>query len=284
MTKYIFLNLKRFDIETNYGGVNSIAPAADWGGHIARSIDRELRSFDDNRYRFPVFFPEAHIILAHTALEADSRIELGSQSVHYADTAKNGNFGAFTSLRTANSMKQIGCSWTIIGHSEERRYLLEVLASAQVFGDTAVKAVHEILKGKIRAARQTGLSVLYCIGETAAQTHCRTEVLKNQIEEGLKDIDADQIVLAYEPIWAIGPGKAVPSADEIRSIARLVKSMIQLPLVYGGGLKHENAASIGAIRELDGGLIALTQFSGVIGFYPDQYAEIIRLYDKGVQQ
>ena len=87
------------------------------------------------------------------------------------------------------------------------------------------------------------------------------------------------MVVAYEPVWSIGPGKKPADRDYIQKIARFVKSHAPgLELVYGGGLKAENAAMLASIPEVDGGLIALTRFSGEIGFYPEEYLEIIRLY------
>nr|HML45187.1 triose-phosphate isomerase [Clostridia bacterium] len=84
---------------------------------------------------------------------------------------------------------------------------------------------------------------------------------------------------AYEPVWAIGPGKQPPDAATIAEAARFIKERAgNCPVVYGGGLKADNAAMLAAIPEIDGGLIALTRFSGKIGFYPEEFLEIIRLY------
>ena len=87
------------------------------------------------------------------------------------------------------------------------------------------------------------------------------------------------MVIAYEPIWSIGPGKAPADKPYITKIARFVKQRTGgLDVVYGGGLKQDNAAMLASIDEIDGGLIALTRFSGEIGFYPDEYLDIIRRY------
>ena len=86
-------------------------------------------------------------------------------------------------------------------------------------------------------------------------------------------------VIAYEPIWSIGPGKTPADKPYIEKIARFVKEQTGgLDVVYGGGLKADNAAMLSSIGDIDGGLIALTRFSGEIGFYPEEYLEIIRLY------
>ena len=81
------------------------------------------------------------------------------------------------------------------------------------------------------------------------------------------------------PIWSIGPGKTPADKPYIEKIARFVKERTGgLDVVYGGGLKADNAAMLASIADIDGGLIALTRFSGEIGFYPEEYLEIIRLY------
>ena len=88
-----------------------------------------------------------------------------------------------------------------------------------------------------------------------------------------------RVVIAYEPVWSIGPGKTPADKPYIQKIARFVKERTGgLPVVYGGGLKKDNAQMLASIDEIDGGLIALTRFTGEIGFYPEEYIEIIRTY------
>ena len=96
---------------------------------------------------------------------------------------------------------------------------------------------------------------------------------------GLDGVDKSKIVIGYEPVWSIGPGKTPADKDYITKIARFVKERTGgMDVVYGGGLKADNAAMLASIDEIDGGLIALTRFQGEIGFYPEEYLEIIRLY------
>lgn len=269
--KYIFLNLKRFDIPKQLGGVNSIAPAEDWAGCITRSVRTELAGYGDEA-EFAVFFPEAHILSA--AREGTGNLRLGCQGVHREDVAPGGNFGAFTTMRTAKSMRAIGCDWTIIGHCEERR---ELHALADAFGgDHSV--VDTLLNAEVLSAQAAGLKVLFCVGENTEETDRRGQVLRTQLTAGLRGADLDRVVIGYEPLWAIGPGRPVPSAEDISAAAGCIKDIVTCPVVYGGGLKQANAGMLASVPEIDGGLIALTRFSGDIGFYPDEYLEIIRLY------
>lgn len=275
--KYIFLNLKRFDIPPELGGVNRLAPMPKWGGAVVTGVQEKLCPLV-KECRFPIFFPEAHILTAAAALMPDSPVELGCQGVFRQDTAVGGNFGAFTTGRTAHAAAAMGCRWTMIGHCEERRDKAGILAEA---GVTDNAAVNRILNQEVRRAAEAGLSVLYCIGETAEESPRRDEVLREQLTIGLEGVDTagGKVVIAYEPVWAIGPGKTPPGKEFIQDVAQVIKGITGgLPVVYGGGLKTDNAAMLASIPEMDGGLIALTRFAGEIGFYPEEYIQIIRTY------
>lgn len=285
MSKYIFVNLKRFDISPHRGGVNRLAPMAGWAPAIVTTLEQGLGS-DEHRsgeMSYAVFFPEAHLLGASLASDPRSphQVQIGCQSVFSLDTEAGKNFGAFTTSLVANAAVELGCSWTIIGHSEERAKMLNLLEAGGADPHRARQAINRQLNLQVHAALNAGLRVLFCIGERSDEVDRTREVLHSQLTEGLASVDPSQVVIAYEPIWAIGPGKTPPDAATIRDLAILVKELYPAPLVYGGGLKEENAQAIGAIEELDGGLIALTRFSGEIGFYPDEYLKIVRLYCKG---
>ncbi len=274
--KFIFLNLKRFDIPKEFGGVNSIAPMKNWAAHIVNNTQNNLQKYNADDVEFVMFFPEAHLIGAVDALCENSPVKVGCQGVFRDDTAVGGNFGAFTTNRTANAAKAIGCGGTIIGHCEERRDKLGIMQEAGV-ADT--DAVNRLLNKEIKCAINAGLKVLYCIGETSEEQPKWQDTLRRQLEIGLDGVDMTKVAIAYEPVWAIGPGKTPPQADYIQMIAKFVKEVTNgLPVVYGGGLKVDNAEMLASIPEIDGGLIALTRFSGEIGFYPDEYLEIIKTY------
>lgn len=277
--KYLYLNLKRFDVASEHGGVNHNPALLDWAPDIIRQVQpalgqlRQAESVD-----FVAFLPEAHLIPALKALDGQRGLAIGCQSVHDEDIAPGGNFGAFTSLRPAQSMAQLGIGHTIIGHFEERKYL------GQIYGDLGqyyVAPLNQRLNRQIKCAQAAGMKVLYCVGENLDQRDQWQSHIQEQLEIGLSGVDRSQIVIAYEPIWAIGPGKTPASGQEIEEVAAFIKSVVpDVPVIYGGGLKAENAAEIAQLASVDGGLIALTRFSGDIGFYPDEYLKIIDTYLK----
>ena len=274
--KHLYLNLKRFDVPVEFGGVNRLAGVAEWGGYIVSSTQEALAKYDPSEVEFAQFFPEAHILGAAAAKNAGSPIKIGCQGVHRADTAVGGNFGAFTTLRPASAARALGCEYVIIGHCEERNFYNDT------FAETGVKdpsATNRILNQEILRATERGLRVLYCIGEKSEEQPQWEEVLGKQLDEGLAGVDKSRVVIGYEPVWSIGPGKTPAGKDYITMIARFVKERTGgMDVVYGGGLKTDNAEMLASIAEIDGGLIALTRFSGEIGWYPNEYLDIIRLY------
>jgi len=274
--KHIFLNLKRFDVPVAFGGVNRIAPIHEWGAYIVKNTQEHLKKYDLREVEFVQYFPEAHLLQAAAARCENSPVQVGCQSVYRMNTAVGGNFGAFTSNRPVSAMKAMDVNYTIIGHCEERNDKMGILAEA---GVTDTKAVNRILNQEIKLAAASGMKVLYCIGEKDSELDRWDEVLREQLEIGLEGIDKSQVVIGYEPIWSIGPGKTPAGKEYITKIARFVKEVTGgIDVVYGGGLKVDNAEMLASIEEIDGGLIALTRFQGEIGFYPDEYIEIIRTY------
>ena len=274
--KHIFLNLKRFDVPVEYGGVNRLSSLNDWAKTIVSSTQDGLRKYDPQEVEFVQYFPEAHLLSAISVLQDDSPVKVGCQSIYRYDTAVGGNFGAFTTNRPASSMAALGVNNVIIGHCEERNDKFDILQKA---GINNSEVVNQILNDEIKCAINRGMSVLYCIGEKQEELDNWQEVLKQQIEIGLKDVDKTKVVIGYEPVWSIGPGKTPADKEYITKIARYVKEITGgIDVVYGGGLKVDNAQMLASIQEIDGGLIALTRFSGEIGFYPDEYLEIIQTY------
>lgn len=273
--KHLYLNLKRFDVPVELGGVNRIAPIETWGSYIVKNTQEALKKYAADEAEFVQFFPEAHILSAVGAKSADSPVKVGCQGIYRMDTEVNG-FGAFTTNCPAAAAKAMGVGTVLIGHCEERNDKMGILSEAGV-QDPA--AVNRILNQEIKLAISRGMNVLYCIGEKSEEQEQWEDVLGAQLEIGLEGVDKSKVVIGYEPIWSIGPGKTPADKPYITKIAKFVKEKTGgLDVVYGGGLKVDNAQMLASIEEIDGGLIALTRFSGEIGFYPDEYLEIIRTY------
>ncbi|MBD3378299.1 triose-phosphate isomerase [candidate division KSB1 bacterium] len=175
-------------------------------------------------------------------------IGVGAQNLHWE--AK----GAFTGEISADMLRSVGCQYVIIGHSERRQY----------FGET-----DETVNKRIKAALAAGLVPIVCVGETLEEREAdkTQEVVETQITGAYRDIssnDAENMVVAYEPVWAIGTGKvATPQqAQEVHAYIRsLLKTVYSekvaetVRIQYGGSMKPGNAAELLANPDVDGGLI-----------------------------
>lgn len=306
--KRIFVNLKRFDVPKAFGGICTMDDPKAWiQWVIAESVQYGLGKTDGVDVVF--LLPESLIISARERLadypqRETQGIHIGCQGVFREDVRPGGNFGAFTTNRPAAAVKAIGCTWVIIGHSEERKDKLGIIERFEPacwrnesLQAIAIKTVNSIINEEVRCALEAGLNVLLCIGETAEergeggleeQKPRIQKVLKTQLEQSLKDISAQEfqgrITIGYEPVWAIGPGKVPPGAEYIGFVSAYIRSVTKelfgfaLPVVYGGGLKEENAAVIAGIDTVDGGLVALTKFTGDIAFEPKGLKAIIDKY------
>jgi triosephosphate isomerase len=177
-----------------------------------------------------------------------STIGLGAQNLHWEPK------GAFTGEAAANMVKEF-CGYVIIGHSERRTY----------FGETDAT-----VNKKLRAALQADLTPIVCVGETLDQYESKqtAEVVQRQIAAGLADIDpanATRIVIAYEPVWAIGTGKASSAenanyvhGEVIRpALAKLfgTEKALAMRIQYGGSVTAANAAELFAMSDIDGALV-----------------------------
>jgi triosephosphate isomerase len=188
-----------------------------------------------------------------------TRIGLAAQDLFYEDR------GAYTGEISPVMLTDIGCSHVIIGHSERRIY----------FGET-----NEIVNKKIRAARRHGLEVIFCIGESLSEREAGMtfDVLKRQINEGLRDVSPDGLIIAYEPVWAIGTGKtATPDqAQEAHEAIRKTLSHLYgepakgLRILYGGSVTPENADVLMACPDVDGALV------GGASLKADSFAGIVK--------
>lgn len=306
--KTVFVNLKRFDVPRSMGGLCP-ADSDSWITDILqRCVARRPGRLSNLRIVW--ILPESLIPTARKCLDSFSAgerqgIGIGCQSVFRHDVVPGGNFGALTSAFPAAAARALGCDTALIGHSEERRDKQEILeelsGSIPGGGVSAVRAAtNRLLNRQVHRALERELDVLFCVGETAEErgggtlTAQRTRVeaaLQEQIEQGLVGIgpylDKRDIVIGYEPVWAIGPGRTPPGREEIAFVSERIGAICErlfgqaLPVVYGGGVKEENAAEIAGIETLSGGLVALTRFSGEIGFYMDDFVRIVERYVEG---
>ncbi|MBT8042796.1 MAG: triose-phosphate isomerase [Pontiella sp.] len=304
----IFINLKRFDVPKKMGGLCLTDDAQAWiEDIIEQTVKLGLGKLDDVNVAYTI--PDALVLPAIKKLnsfpkEERFNLSVGNQSVFRQDIAPGGNFGAFTSNTPAAAAANMGCTWSIIGHSEERKDKFEMLCRFEPAAATdsaqmakANKAVSEMLNEQALCAFKQGINALFCIGETAEERgegdfeeqKPRIEaVLKAQLEVGLKGLaeflPERKVVIGYEPRWAIGPGKTPPGAEYIGYVAEFTKKTVKelygfdIPVVYGGGLKEENAKMIGGIESIDGGLVALTKFTDPIAFQPEDLKIIIETY------
>jgi len=179
---------------------------------------------------------------------AGSNIKLGAQNMHWEEQ------GAFTGEVAPGMLKELGVEYVIIGHSERRQY----------FGET-----DEMVNQKVLSAVVHNLIPIICVGETLEQREqgITGEVVDRQTRAALKGLSpdvADRVVIAYEPIWAIGTGRTASSNDAnevIGYIRKVVGEVLgsqaaqQIRILYGGSVKPENAAELMQMPEIDGGLV-----------------------------
>lgn len=167
-----------------------------------------------------------------------SRIRLGAQNVHWEAS------GAYTGEISGPMLVEMGVRYVIIGHSERRQY----------FGET-----DETVNLRLKAAQKNGLIPILCVGESKQQRDAgETEShIFRQLEKDLVDVDQNNLVIAYEPIWAIGTGDTCESQEANRVIG-LIRSKLSNPNVtiqYGGSVKPENIDELMAQPEIDGVLV-----------------------------
>jgi triosephosphate isomerase len=188
----------------------------------------------------------------------DPRIQLAAQDLFWEEK------GAYTGEISPQMLLDVGCKHVIVGHSERRQYFSE---------DDA------IINRKIRAAKSAGLGVIFCVGESLEEREAnRTfEVIKREVESGLAEVDADNLVVAYEPIWAIGTGKTATSeqAQEIHAYIRKILGNLyggkaaDIRILYGGSVTPDNVDSLMACPDVNGALV------GGASLKPESFAKIV---------
>jgi triosephosphate isomerase len=175
---------------------------------------------------------------------SNTNVILAAQDMFYEEK------GAYTGEVSPHMLTDIGCRYVIIGHSERRQY----------FNDT-----DEIVNRKIKAAMKAGLGIILCIGESLAEREAKKtfNVLEREINKGLHETDIEKIVVAYEPIWAIGTGKTA-TPEQAQDAHAYIRERLRVKygnraddvcIIYGGSVTPENIDSLMACRDLDGALV-----------------------------
>ena len=191
-----------------------------------------------------------------------TNIKIGAQNMHFEEK------GAFTGEVSGPMLKCIGVEYVIIGHSERRQYFAET---------------DETVNKKIKAALANELKPIVCVGETLEQRESgkAEEVFTNQTRkafEGLSAEDAKKVIIAYEPIWAIGTGKTATSEDannSVKAIRNEIRSIYgdevadEIIIQYGGSVKSTNAKELFTTSDIDGGLV------GGASLKADEFAKIV---------
>ena len=198
-----------------------------------------------------------------TAIEIDRlRIALGAQDVHWESE------GAYTGAIAPRMLAELGCAYVIVGHSERREY----------FGET-----NETVNRKVKAVFAAGMVPIMCVGESLATREAleTDSFVRTQVTEGASGLDTEdaaRLVVAYEPIWAIGTGRT-PTPEAANDVARSIRATIgamygppaamQVRVLYGGSVKAENASMFFSEPDIDGGLVGgasldATSFAGIV--------------------
>ena len=193
----------------------------------------------------------------------NTNIKIGAQNMHWEES------GAYTGEVSPNMLKCINVEYVIIGHSERRQYFAET---------------NETVNKKIKSALKHELIPILCVGETAIQREkgIQEEVIKEQIKKALSEIsqdDAKKIIIAYEPIWAIGTGN-VATKEDANNMLKCIRKEIEnlysvdiaqnISLLYGGSVKKENAKELFSTSDIDGALI------GGASLKVEEFNEIIK--------
>ncbi len=165
-------------------------------------------------------------------------VRLGAQNIHWAD------FGAYTGEIAGDMLTEVGVNYVIVGHSERRQFFGETDATVNL---------------RLKAAQKHRLTPILCVGETKQQRDAgkAEEIIINQLKLDLVDVDQDNLVIAYEPIWAIGTGDTCETKEANRVIGLIRQQLTNenVTIQYGGSVKPDNIDEIMAQKEIDGVLV-----------------------------
>ena len=213
----------------------------------SNDLINELKLISENNVEVKIA-PSFTNLYKAVAILKDSEIEVIAQNVHSEMR------GAFTGEISTEMLKSIGVNTTIIGHSERRKY----------FNETDL-----VLSKKVKASIENSLNVIFCVGEELSEREKDNhfELIRTQITNGLLDLNSDEIkniIIAYEPVWAIGTGMTA-NTQQIQEMHEFIRGLIyekyghyissMIRILYGGSVKPNNAKEIFSLDDVDGGLI-----------------------------
>lgn len=211
--------------------------------------------------------PMVSLTTASVELQDIAGIALGAQNVHFEDN------GSFTGEVSTQMLKEVNCEYVILGHSERRQY----------FGET-----DKTVKAKVNKVLADNLKPVICVGESLKQRKNDEHMLRvrKQVEESLVDLDnadAENLVIAYEPIWAIGTGETA-TPDQAQEMHEMIRTVLTdlfsedeaggIRILYGGSMKPHNAEELLAEPDVDGGLI------GGASLKAGSFTQIIEIADE----
>ena len=237
-----------------YGNINSV-----------NTIKNVIKISKSKKYKKSniIYCPPYTLINEFVKKTKNSKIKIGAQNCHTEN-----NYGPHTGEISSKMIKNLGCSYVIIGHSENRKN-----------GDN-----DRIINLKIRSALKEGLKVIFCIGENLKERKNKQtiNVLKRQIKKGLnKIINLNKIILAYEPVWSIGTNK-IPNEKDLNKVTRFIKIYYKKifktknfpKVLYGGSVNNKNISLLSSIDQIDGFLIGGASQSS------KKFIDIIKKYYK----
>jgi triosephosphate isomerase (TIM) len=198
-----------------------------------------LKKFKQNKYIKIIYCPPSTLICPLTKILKKTRIEVGAQNCH-----ENESYGAFTGSINSTMLKNVGAKYVIIGHSENRKA-----------GEN-----DKIINIKIKSALKSGLKVIFCVGESLQEKRKKVtkQVLAKQIKLGLNKIkvsNKNNIIIAYEPVWAIGTGLIPKTNDLLKTIYFIKNKIKSFKVLYGGSVNSKNIKELKSIDNIDGFLV-----------------------------
>lgn len=216
------------------------------GPKEARELLTEVKEMDlDTSVEHGFCVPAINLLVAEEVLSGTD-IKFGAENMYYEES------GAFTGEISPTMLTEVGADYVILGHSERRQYF---------------KEDNELINKKVLAALDHKLTPILCVGETLEEREANKaeEVVKEEVIKGLEGVkEVDKVIIAYEPIWAIGTGKTA-SAEDADSMCGYIRSLIEelydkdtadkIRIQYGGSMKPANVKELLAKENIDGGLI-----------------------------